>query len=102
MNFLALSVFMMIVTIIPRILPGFLLDKVKLSPKAKKFLNLIPFTAMAALIFPSVLYIDALGRMWIGALGAIIAIGLSLIKKMPTALVVVLSVLALVGVYALI
>jgi hypothetical protein len=48
------------------------------------------------------LYIDALGRMWIGALGAIIAIGLSLIKKMPTALVVVLSVLALVGVYALI
>ena len=41
MNFLLLSVFMMLVTFIPRILPGFLLDKVRLGPRATKFLNLI-------------------------------------------------------------
>ena len=101
MNFIVLSSLMLTVTFIPRVLPGFLLGKVKLSAKAKKFLNLIPFTAMAALIFPSVLYIDP-GREWIGALGAVIAICLSLFKKIPTALVVVLSVLSLVGIYALI
>lgn len=101
MNYLLLSVFMMLVTIIPRILPGFLLDKIKLGPKARKFLNLIPFTAMSALIFPAVLYVDE-GRMWIGAVGALVAICLSLIKKMPTAVVVITSVIALVGIYAII
>lgn len=101
MNFLLLSVLMMAVTIIPRILPGFLLDKLHLGKRAIKFLNLIPFTAMSALIFPSVLYVDS-ERMWIGAVGAIIAIALSLVKKMPTAVVVIVSVLSLVGIYALI
>ncbi|MBO5374965.1 MAG: AzlD domain-containing protein [Clostridia bacterium] len=101
MNFLLLSVFMMLVTFIPRILPGFLLDKVRLGPRATKFLNLIPYTAMASLIFPGVLSVDV-ERIWIGALGAIIAIVLSLFKKIPTAVVVIASVLALVGIYAII
>ena len=100
MNYALLSVFMMLVTIVPRILPGFLLDKIKLGPKAIKFLNLIPFTAMSALIFPGILFIDE--RWWIGTLGALIAILLSLIKKIPTAVVVVASVLALMGIYAVI
>lgn len=100
MNFLLLSVLMMLVTIIPRILPGFLLDKISLGNKAKKFLNLIPFTAMASLIFPSVLQIDE-SRIWIGIVGAMVAICLSLIKKMPTAVVVIASVLALMGIYAI-
>ncbi|MBQ2809856.1 MAG: AzlD domain-containing protein [Clostridia bacterium] len=100
MNYALLSVFMMLVTIVPRILPGFLLDKIKLGPKAIKFLNLIPFTAMSALIFPGILFINE--RWWIGALGALIAILLSLIKKIPTAVVVVASVLALMGIYAVV
>lgn len=100
MNYVLLSVFMMLVTFIPRVLPGFLLDKIKLGAKAKKFLNLIPFTAMAALIFPGVIGVDS-ERWWIGAIGALIAIGLSLIKKMPTAVVVIASVLALMGIYAI-
>ncbi len=101
MNLLVLSLLMMLVTIVPRILPGFLLDKIKLGKKAEKFLNLIPFTAMSALIFPGVLSTDP-DRMWIGALGAVIAIVLSLIKKIPTAIVVVATVLALAGVYLII
>lgn len=99
MNYILLSVFMMLVTIVPRILPGFLLDKIRLGAKAKKFLNLIPFTAMSALIFPGVLSLDE--RWWIGALGATVAILLSLIKKMPTAVVVIASVLSLMGIYAI-
>ena len=59
-----------------------------------------PFTAMSALIFPGVFTIDE--RWWIGLVGALIAIGLSLIKKMPTFVVVIASVLALMGIYAII
>lgn len=101
MNYVLLSVFMMLVTIVPRILPGFLLDKITLGTRAKKFLNLIPFTAMSALIFPSIFSVDV-DRWWIGAIGAVLAIGLSLVKKMPTAVVVIVSVLALMGIYAII
>lgn len=101
MNYLLLSVFMLLVTFVPRALPGFLLDKITLGAKAKKFLNLIPFTAMSALIFPGVLYVDE-QRLWIGAVGAVIAILLSLIKKMPTFVTVIVSVAALMGIYAIV
>lgn len=100
MNYLLLSVFMLLVTFVPRVLPGFLLDKITLGAKAKKFLNLIPFTAMSALVFPGVLYVDG-ERLWIGAVGAVIAIGLSLIKKMPTFVTVIASVAVLMGIYAI-
>ena len=39
MNYLLLSVFMLLVTFVPRVLPGFLLDKITLGAKAKKFLT---------------------------------------------------------------
>ena len=100
MNYILLAVLMMAVTYIPRILPSFLLDKVTLGSRAKKFLNLIPYTAMTALIFPSILSVDG-ERWWIGAVGGLVAVILSLFKKIPSALVVVLSVLALMGIYAL-
>lgn len=50
---------MALVTYIPRMLPSLIIDKVRLGRKTEKFLKLIPYTAMAALIFPGI--IDALG-----------------------------------------
>jgi len=50
---------MSLVTYIPRALPAVLMDRMKLGPKVEKFLNLIPYTAMAALIFPGVITVDA-------------------------------------------
>ena len=47
-----------LVTYLPRMLPAFVIDKLHLSPKAEKFLKLIPYTAMAALIFPGIITID--------------------------------------------
>ena len=49
---------MTLVTYLPRMLPSFVIDKLHLSAKAEKFLKLIPYTAMAALIFPGVITID--------------------------------------------
>lgn len=45
---------MMLVTYIPRALPLVFKGKLKFGKKTEKFLRLIPFTAMAALIFPGV------------------------------------------------
>ena len=49
---------MMLVTYIPRALPSVLIGRLKFSPKFEKFLNLIPYTAMSALIFPGVITVD--------------------------------------------
>ena len=70
MNYLVLSVFMMLVT------------------------------AMSALIFPSVVLIDE-NNWWVGVVGALVAVALSLFKKIPSFVVVISSVLSLMLIYAL-
>ena len=44
---------MTVVTYVPRALPAVLIEKMHFSPKVEKFLKLIPYTAMAALISPA-------------------------------------------------
>ena len=68
------------VTYIPRALPAALLERLHFSPCFEKFLNLIPYTAMAALIFPGVLTVDET-RPWIGLVGAAAAAIPALLKK---------------------
>lgn len=101
MNVFLLIMLMMLVTYIPRILPAFFVDKIKIGKRLAKFLELIPYAAMAALIFPGVLSVDP-ANISVGIIGAVVAIALSLVKKIPTALVVVFAVLADMLVYAII
>ena len=56
---------MTLVTYIPRMLPAVLLEKLHFGPKVEKFLQLIPYTAMAALVFPGVVTLDP-ARPYIG------------------------------------
>ena len=72
---------MMPVTYIPRALPAVLVNKVRIGGRFEKFLKLIPYTAMSALVFPSVLLTDATNP-WIGIVGAGVAILLAF-KKCP-------------------
>jgi branched-subunit amino acid transport protein len=46
---------MMLVTYIPRLIPFLILKKDNFSQKLEKFLSIIPYTALGALIFPGVL-----------------------------------------------
>lgn len=46
---------MMLVTYLPRLLPFLLMQDLRLAPRFKRFLELIPFTALGALILPGVL-----------------------------------------------
>lgn len=80
------------VTYIPRALPAVIIDKIKFPPKAEKFLKLIPYTAMAALIFPGIITVDP-DRLYIGISGALAAGVLAWFRK-P----LILCVLAAVGV----
>lgn len=96
MKFVALIFCLFLVTYIPRMLPCVILDKMELSQRTKMFLQLIPYTAMTALIFPSVLSVDS--NIWIGVVGAIVAIFASL-RKLPVVAVVCLSVLACLVMY---
>ena len=93
MNVLLLIFLMMVVTYLPRMIPSLVCDKLHFGRKFKKFLELIPYAAMTALVFPGVISVDP--EMWIiGVVGALVAVLLSLVKKMPVALVVVAAVLA--------
>ncbi len=67
------------VTYIPRALPAMFIDKLKWNKKMEKFLGLIPYTALAALVVPGVFYVDET-RISIGAAGAAAACLLSFFK----------------------
>ncbi len=71
---------MTLVTYIPRALPAVLIGKLKFSPRFEKFLKLIPYTAMASLIFPGVIMVDE-SRLYIGIAGALAAGILAWFKK---------------------
>ena len=58
-NLLLLILCMAAVTYIPRMLPAVLVDRLHFGLRVEKFLRLIPYTAMAALIFPGVFTVDA-------------------------------------------
>lgn len=62
---------MTLVTFLPRALPAVLMERLRFGPRFKKFLDLIPYTAMAALIVPGVFTVDT--RPWIGLVGAVAA-----------------------------
>jgi branched-subunit amino acid transport protein len=79
-NLLVLILGMAVVTYIPRALPAVLVDKLKFGPKVEKFLKLIPYTAMSALIFPGVFTVDA--NPIIGIVGGAVAALLAW-KKQP-------------------
>ena len=98
MNIAILILCMMLVTYIPRVLPAFVVEKTRFGKRFGKFINLIPYTAMTALIFPGILGVDA-ERWYIGAIGGVIAIALACFKKIPSSLVVLASVLAVMVTY---
>ena len=89
-----------VVTFIPRLIPALFVDKLNFSPKFEKFLNLIPYTALAALICPGVLTVDT-QLYYIGLIGAVVAAGLAW-KKVPMGAIVILTVVVLITVYSIV
>lgn len=76
---IALVLLMALVTYVPRMLPAFIIGKIKLGRKTEKFLKLIPYTAMVALIFPGIFSVDE-SRFYIGLIGGGVAAILAYFK----------------------
>ena len=83
-------------TYIPRMLPALFMEKIQVSGKVNIFLQLIPYTAMASLIFPAILYIDK--NIWIGIIASVVAV-IAALKKLPVIGVVLVSVISCVILY---
>ena len=89
-----------IVTFVPRLIPALFIDRLNFPPKAEKFLNLIPYTTLAALICPGVLTVD--NQLWyIGLIGAVVAACLAW-KRVPMGAIVIVTVVVLITVYSIV
>lgn len=89
-----------LVTFTPRLISALFVDKINFSPKAEKFLNLIPYTSLTALICPGVLTVDS--QLWyIGLIGAVVAATLAW-KKIPIGAIVIVTVVVLICVYSIV
>lgn len=74
------------------------MEKIQVSGKVNIFLQLIPYTAMASLIFPAILYVDK--NIWIGIIASVVAV-IATLKKLPVIGVVLVSVISCVILYML-
>ncbi len=74
------------------------MEKIQVSGKVNIFLQLIPYTAMASLIFPAILYVDK--NIWIGIIASVVAV-IAALKKLPVIGVVLVSVISCVILYML-
>ena len=80
------------VTYIPRALPAVIVDKLRFGTKFEKFLKLIHYTAMSALVFPGVISVDV-ARPEIGLVGCAVA-GVLAWLRMPVMVCVVAAIAA--------
>ncbi|MBP1968956.1 branched-subunit amino acid transport protein [Virgibacillus natechei] len=69
---------MSLATMIPRIIPAFVVDKLQFRDWINRWLNAIPYAALGALIFPGILTVIP-ERPHIGLIGGIVAVGLAYI-----------------------
>lgn len=67
---------MSLVTMIPRIIPAFIVERIVFKEWINKWLQAIPYAALGAMIFPGILYVKENDPM-IGIVGGVVAIGLA-------------------------
>ena len=67
---------MSLATMIPRIIPAFIVDKLEFHGWVNRWLSAIPFAALGALIMPGILTVKP-DQPQIGLIGGIVAIGLA-------------------------
>jgi branched-subunit amino acid transport protein len=89
---------MAIVAYIPRALPAVFIEKLRFGKKVKKFLELIPYTAMTALIIPDIFTTPQ--TTWIGLAGVLLAAGLAW-KRVPVTLCLISALALNVCLYAI-
>lgn len=67
---------MALVTIIPRILPAFIIERIVVKDWMGRWLQAIPYAALGALIFPGILTVKE-SEPFVGIIGGLVAIVLA-------------------------
>jgi len=67
---------MSLATMIPRVIPAFIVDRLEFRGWINRWLNSIPFAALGALIFPGILAVKP-DQPHIGLIGGLVAVGLA-------------------------
>jgi len=70
---------MSVVTLIPRWLPVWIMDRITWPDWAREWLDSIPYAALGALIFPGIMSVTE-GEPWIGLTGGIVAAVLAYLR----------------------
>ncbi|WP_188456577.1 AzlD domain-containing protein [Virgibacillus oceani] len=89
----AIIIGMSLVTMIPRLIPAYIVDKIQFPDWANRWLNAIPYAALGALIFPGIMTVKA-DQPHVGLISGIVAIilayiGLNVILVVAGAIVTV-------------
>ncbi|TRM11824.1 AzlD domain-containing protein [Lentibacillus cibarius] len=90
---IAIIIGMALVTMIPRVIPAFIVDKLQFRDWMNRWLNAIPFAALGALIFPGIMTVIP-DKPLIGLIGGAVAVvlaylGLNVILVVAGAIVTV-------------
>ncbi|MEQ6376880.1 AzlD domain-containing protein [Bacillaceae bacterium S4-13-56] len=88
----AIIIGMAVVTFLPRLLPAFIMEKLRIPEWADKWLISIPYAALGALIFPGILEVSP-DKPYIGVIGGLVAVVIAFYVKN-----VILVVLGAIGV----
>ncbi|WP_067730716.1 AzlD domain-containing protein [Oceanobacillus damuensis] len=67
---------MSLVTMLPRVIPAFIVEKMQFRPWLNRWLGAIPYAALGALIFPGILSVNP-EEPHVGMIGGLVAIGLA-------------------------
>ncbi|TMN23013.1 AzlD domain-containing protein [Lentibacillus cibarius] len=73
---IAIIIGMALVTMIPRVIPAFIVDKLQFRDWMNRWLNAIPFAALGALIFPGIMTVIP-DKPVIGLIGGAVAVALA-------------------------
>jgi len=92
-NLIYIVIGMAIVTYIPRLIPFVFINDLKENSFTKRFMKLIPYTALSALIFPGI--ITATNSTISAMIGGIVAIILSYLE-LNVVIVIVSSILSII------
>lgn len=72
----AIIIGMSLVTMLPRLIPAYIVDKINFPDWANRWLNAIPYAALGALIFPGIISVKP-DQPYVAIIGGVVAIVLA-------------------------
>lgn len=90
-----LILIMGVINYLLRVLPATVFSKVKFGRYMRRVLNLIPYTALTALVFPGIFF-SVGDHTYIAMAGTVVAI-ITAILRLPLSVSVIITVLAVIG-----